>query len=159
VLGFVATGDYVTVQPSVIALDLRPDVVAIPLAPPAPRRRLRVQMRRAISRNPATRFIVDSIHALAAKHAEQIAGLVDLGASAPATTGPAVTGLASTDPALLATWSPIVPERALIAVGPVLARENPEDNPVAVDVLATAGNHALSHRSAQELDLSDQPGV
>ncbi|HEX7349797.1 LysR family transcriptional regulator [Brachybacterium sp.] len=98
VLGFVATGDYVTVQPSVIALDLRPDVVAIPLEPPAPRRRLRVQMRRAISRNPATRFIVDSIHALAAKHAEQIPGLVDLGASAPATTGPAVTGLASNHP-------------------------------------------------------------
>jgi uncharacterized protein YndB with AHSA1/START domain len=51
-----------------------------------------------------------------------------------------------TDPALLAAWSPIVPERPLTEVGPVLARENPGDDPVAVDVLATAGDHALSHR-------------
>lgn len=79
VLGFVATGDYVTVQPSVIALDLRPDVVAIPLAPPAPRRRLRLQVRRAISRNPAAQFVVDAIHVLAAKRALEIPGLVDLG--------------------------------------------------------------------------------
>lgn len=51
-----------------------------------------------------------------------------------------------TDPALLATWSPIVPERPLTEVGPALSRENPGDDPVAVDVLATAGDHALSHR-------------
>lgn len=80
VLGFVATGDYVTVQPSVIASDLRPDVVAIPLSPPAPRRRLRVQVRRAVSRNPAAQFIIDGIHALAAKRAREIPGLVDLAA-------------------------------------------------------------------------------
>lgn len=51
-----------------------------------------------------------------------------------------------TDPELLATWSPIVPERALTEIGPVLARERPEDDPVAADVLAIAGNHALTHR-------------
>ncbi|MGP9843717.1 hypothetical protein [Brachybacterium sp. 107] len=51
-----------------------------------------------------------------------------------------------TDPELLATWSPIVPERALTEPGPVLSRENPEDDPVSVDVLATAGGHALTHR-------------
>jgi len=51
-----------------------------------------------------------------------------------------------TDPALLATWSPIVPERPLTEPGPVLSRETPEADPVAVDVLATAGEHALSHR-------------
>lgn len=51
-----------------------------------------------------------------------------------------------TDPALLATWSPIVPERPLTEVGPVLARETQEADPVAADVLATAGGHALSHR-------------
>lgn len=51
-----------------------------------------------------------------------------------------------TDPELLATWSPIVPERPLTEVGPVLSRENPGDDPVAVDVLATAGGHALTHR-------------
>ncbi|MGP9733056.1 hypothetical protein ACT3SQ_00680 [Brachybacterium sp. AOP42-C2-15] len=51
-----------------------------------------------------------------------------------------------TDPELLETWSPIVPERPLNQVGPVLSRETPEADPVAVDVLATAGDHALSHR-------------
>ena len=51
-----------------------------------------------------------------------------------------------TDPALLATWSPIVPERPLTTVGPVLSREHPEADPVATDVLATAGDYALSHR-------------
>lgn len=51
-----------------------------------------------------------------------------------------------TDPELLATWSPIVPERPLNQVGPVLSRETPEADPVAVAVLATAGDHALSHR-------------
>lgn len=51
-----------------------------------------------------------------------------------------------TDPELLATWSPIVPEHPLTEVGPVLARENPGEDPVAADVLATAGDHALSHR-------------
>ncbi|MGO1258401.1 MAG: hypothetical protein ACTMII_05580, partial [Brachybacterium sp.] len=51
-----------------------------------------------------------------------------------------------TDPELLETWSPIVPERPLSQVGPVLSRETPEADPVAVAVLATAGDHALSHR-------------
>jgi len=56
-----------------------------------------------------------------------------------------------TDPALLATWSPLVPERPLTEVGPVLARENPGDDPVAADVLATAGDHALTHRWGDDL--------
>lgn len=51
-----------------------------------------------------------------------------------------------TDPELLATWSPIIPERALDEVGPVLSRETPEADPVTTDVLATASGHALSHR-------------
>jgi len=51
-----------------------------------------------------------------------------------------------TDPDLLATWSPIVPERPLTEVGPVLARESPDSDPFTADVLATAGDHALSHR-------------
>lgn len=56
-----------------------------------------------------------------------------------------------TDPELLATWSPIVPESALTAPGPVLSRENPGDDPVSVDVLATAGGHALTHRWGDDL--------
>ena len=56
-----------------------------------------------------------------------------------------------TDPELLATWSPIVPERPLTEVGPVLARETPEADPVTADVLATAGDHALSHRWGDEV--------
>jgi DNA-binding transcriptional LysR family regulator len=83
VLGFVATGDHVTVQPSVIAWDLRADVVAIPLAPPAPRRRLRLQVRRAVSLNPAVQFLAAGIRELAARRAEEIPGLVDLTADAP----------------------------------------------------------------------------
>lgn len=56
-----------------------------------------------------------------------------------------------TDPELLATWSPIVPERSLTEPGPVLSRETPEADPVAVDVLATAGEHALTHRWGDDL--------
>lgn len=51
-----------------------------------------------------------------------------------------------TDPELLATWSPIVPERPLTEIGPMLSRESPDADPVTTDVLATAGDHALSHR-------------
>ncbi|MDN5687768.1 MAG: LysR family transcriptional regulator [Brachybacterium sp.] len=80
VLGFVATGDYVSVQPSVIAQDLRADIVAIPLDPPAPRRRLRVQVRRTVERNPAAQYIVQRVHAAAARRAREIPGVVHLGA-------------------------------------------------------------------------------
>lgn len=78
VLGFVATGDHVSVQPSVIAQNLRADIVAIPLAPPAPRRRLRVQVRRTVARNPAAQYIVQRIHAVAAKRSAEIPGLMHL---------------------------------------------------------------------------------
>lgn len=83
VLGFVVTGDYVSVQPSVISRDLRPDVVAIPLDPPAPRRRLRMQVRRSVASNPAVQYVIERIHAVAAQRAEDIPGIVYL-AGAPA---------------------------------------------------------------------------
>ncbi|MGY5766014.1 hypothetical protein ACXET9_12525 [Brachybacterium sp. DNPG3] len=53
---------------------------------------------------------------------------------------------ALTDPEQLARWSPVVPDRPLTTVGPALARENPDDEPVAADVLAVAGEHAVTHR-------------
>jgi len=53
---------------------------------------------------------------------------------------------ALTDPEQLAHWSPVVPDRALTSTGPALARENPEEDPVSADVLAIAGEHALTHR-------------
>ena len=53
---------------------------------------------------------------------------------------------AITDPAQLARWSPVVPDRPLTSIGPALSRENPEDDPVAADVLALAGEHAVTHR-------------
>ncbi|WP_157235940.1 hypothetical protein [Brachybacterium sp. P6-10-X1] len=56
-----------------------------------------------------------------------------------------------TDPELLATWSPIVPERPMTEVGPMLSRETPEADPVTTDVLATAGDHALSHRWGEDV--------
>ncbi|WP_114854088.1 hypothetical protein [Brachybacterium sp. YJGR34] len=56
-----------------------------------------------------------------------------------------------TDPELLATWSPVVPERPLTEVGPVLAREEPGAEAFAADVVAIAGEHALSHRFGDDL--------
>ena len=53
---------------------------------------------------------------------------------------------ALTDPAQLARWSPVVPDRALTSPGPALSRENPGEDPVTADVLAIAGEHALTHR-------------
>ncbi|PWH05992.1 hypothetical protein DEO23_09210 [Brachybacterium endophyticum] len=53
---------------------------------------------------------------------------------------------AITDPEHLARWSPVVPDRPLTEVGPALSRENPDEDPVTADVLATAGQHALTHR-------------
>ncbi|PWH05993.1 LysR family transcriptional regulator [Brachybacterium endophyticum] len=87
VLGFVATGEYISVQPSVIAQDMRPDVVAIPLSPPAPRRRISVQVRRTVARNPATCFIVERLHEIAELRARDIPGVVHL--NAPTTARPA----------------------------------------------------------------------
>jgi DNA-binding transcriptional LysR family regulator len=81
VLGFVATGDYVSVQPSVIAQDLRPDIVAIPLESPVLRRRLSIQVRRSVMSNPATRFIIERLHQIAAERAEVIPGVVHLDAA------------------------------------------------------------------------------
>ncbi|MFC0673639.1 LysR family transcriptional regulator [Brachybacterium hainanense] len=59
VLGFVASGDFVSVQPSIIASELRPDIVAIPLAPPGPRRRLSIQVHEKVARSDAARFVVE----------------------------------------------------------------------------------------------------
>ena len=53
---------------------------------------------------------------------------------------------ALTDPAQLAHWSPVVPDRALTSPGPAISRENPGEDPVTADVLAIAGEHALTHR-------------
>lgn len=53
---------------------------------------------------------------------------------------------ALTDPERLARWSPVVPDRALTSTGPALARESPGDDPVTADVIAIAGEHALTHR-------------
>lgn len=53
---------------------------------------------------------------------------------------------AITDPEQLARWSPVVPDRALTSIGPALSRENPDEDPVAADVLALAADHAVTHR-------------
>lgn len=78
VVGFVATGDYVSVQPSLAAQSLRSDVVAIPLEDPSLRRRLRVHVRRALAGNPAAQFIVERIHAAAARRVDDVPGVVPL---------------------------------------------------------------------------------
>lgn len=75
VLGFVAAGDFVSVQPSLIAQDLRPGVVALPLEPPAPRRRLQVRVREQVAANPAVQFMVERVRATAAAYADQVPGV------------------------------------------------------------------------------------
>lgn len=75
VLGFVASGDYVSVQPSLIAQDLRPGVTSLPLDPPAPRRRLQVRVRERVASNPAVQFMVERVRATAAAYADQVPGV------------------------------------------------------------------------------------
>ncbi|MDO5661603.1 MAG: hypothetical protein Q4G40_02810, partial [Brachybacterium sp.] len=59
------------------------------------------------------------------RHAEdRIAMELDLPGSAEAAWEHLV------EPDLLATWSPVVPDRRLTTVGPALSRERPEDDPV-----------------------------
>ena len=78
VLGFVATGDHVTVQPSLIAQDLRTDLVAVPIDSPALRRRMSVQVRRTLTGHPAARYIVRRLHAMAEERAREIDGVAHL---------------------------------------------------------------------------------
>jgi len=78
VTGFVATGEYVSVQPSLIAAEVRPDIVAIPLRPPAPTRRVQLRVRRAIEGNPAARFLVERVRAITVETAARIPGVIAL---------------------------------------------------------------------------------
>ena len=78
VTGFVATGDYVSVQPSLIAAETRPDIVAIPLSAPAPTRRVQMRVRRAAEANPAALFLMERIRAITVETAERIPGVTAL---------------------------------------------------------------------------------
>ncbi len=51
-----------------------------------------------------------------------------------------------TDPDRLRRWSPVVPDRTFDAVGPRQVRENPDDEPVAGDVVSVDPPHELVHR-------------
>src|SRR5262245_33968361 len=55
------------------------------------------------------------------------------------------------DPDRLRQWSPIVPDRALDAVGPRQVRENPHDEPVTGDVIRVDRPHELVHRWGDDL--------
>lgn len=57
---------------------------------------------------------------------------------------------AITQPEMLARWSPIVPDRPLTSIGPAQSRETPDAEPVAADVLALAGQHAITHRWGED---------
>ena len=78
VTGFVATGEYVSVQPSLITAEVRPDIVAIPLAPPAPTRRVQMRVRRSIEGNPAARFLMDRVRSITVETASRIPGVAAL---------------------------------------------------------------------------------
>lgn len=76
--GFVATGDYVSVQPSLIAATSQPGIVTVPLRRPCPERRVEIRVRRSIAENPATRFIVRRLQEFAQETAGRIPGVVAL---------------------------------------------------------------------------------
>ncbi|GAA4519540.1 LysR family transcriptional regulator [Brachybacterium paraconglomeratum] len=78
VTGFVATGEYVSVQPSLIAAEVRAEIVAIPLRPPAPTRRVQMRVRRAVEDNPAARFLTERIRSLTVQTAARIPGVIAL---------------------------------------------------------------------------------
>lgn len=75
VLGFVAAGDHVSVQPSLVTQRIRPDVVAIPLSGDRPRRQIQVRVRKAVAQNPAAQFALDVVRTVAAEHAEVVPGV------------------------------------------------------------------------------------
>ena len=56
-----------------------------------------------------------------------------------------------TVPEELARWSSFVPDRTLDTVGPATARENPDDEPVAADVLVLDPPRELVHRWGDDL--------
>ncbi|ROZ62073.1 LysR family transcriptional regulator [Kocuria soli] len=75
VLGFLAAGDHVSVQPSLVTQRIRADVVSIPLAGDRPRRRIQVRTRRAVAQNPAARYALECVRAVAADHADVVPGV------------------------------------------------------------------------------------
>ena len=56
-----------------------------------------------------------------------------------------------TEPARLARWSPIVPDRPLTEPGPATCRENPGDDPIDAEVLACDAPRLLVHRWGPDL--------
>ncbi|MGY5766013.1 LysR family transcriptional regulator [Brachybacterium sp. DNPG3] len=76
--GFVATGDCISVQPSLIAATPLPGVAAIPLRRPCPERRVQVRVRRSAADSPATRFIVRRLHEIADDTAATVPGVTAL---------------------------------------------------------------------------------
>ena len=64
-----------------------------------------------------------------------------------------------TDPELLRTWSPVVPEKPLTEVGPNTSRETPDAEPVDAEVIAAVYLVAIAHRWGDvELHWSMEPG-
>lgn len=75
VVGFVATGSLISVQPSLGCQDLGGAVRAVPIDVPALRRQVDVQMRRTVAGHPAAQFIVEQAREIAARKHEQIPGV------------------------------------------------------------------------------------
>jgi uncharacterized protein YndB with AHSA1/START domain len=51
-----------------------------------------------------------------------------------------------TEPEELRKWSPVVPDRALISVGPAIAREHPDSDALDAEVLVSDRPRELAHR-------------
>lgn len=56
-----------------------------------------------------------------------------------------------TEPAKLARWSPIVPDRPLTEPGPATCRENPDDDPIDAEVVVVDAPRQLVHRWGPDL--------
>ena len=74
-LGLIAGGGYVTVQPSLIGQGIRPDLVALPILDDQPRRRLQVRIRERVIDHPGARFIVERVRHHAALTAQTVPGV------------------------------------------------------------------------------------
>lgn len=75
VLGFVALGTMISVQPSLIAQEPHAGIRAIPIAPPSPRRRIQVRVRGGVRDNPAAAFVVERLRVIAAEQAQDTPGI------------------------------------------------------------------------------------
>lgn len=78
VLGFVAAGPYVSVQPSLVCQRLRSDVVSVPISGDRPRRRLQVRVRDAVAQHAPARHVLALVREICRETAAEVPGMTAL---------------------------------------------------------------------------------